>query len=60
MLLADFVNYASTNKNITDANWHKFGKQVVSKLGRQLIDIVPHPDRVQRYSNSGRHNLFMR
>ena len=60
MHLAELVNYASTDMNITGANWHMFGKQALSSLGKELVGIYPHPDRVQRHSNTGRHNLHIR
>jgi hypothetical protein len=60
MHLADYVNYASTDTDITGANWHMFGKQALSTLGKEVVDIFPHPDRVQRHSNTGRHKLHIR
>ena len=53
--LADFINYACADTNITSANWHA-DRQTVSKLGTELINIQPHPDRFIRYSVSGRSN----
>jgi hypothetical protein len=60
MNLSDLINYASTDINITGANWHMLGKQAVSSLARKLVYFCPHPDRVLRYSTSGRHNSSMR
>ena len=58
--LADFINYASADGNITDANWHSFGKQAISKLGRQHINVQAHHDRYCRYSISERSNRTIR
>ena len=59
MDLADFINYAAGDANITSANWYSFSRTPLTKLGRRLVEIKPHADRRLRYSATGvSHRTF--
>ena len=39
MELSEYVTYASTNANITDANWHHFGNARLTTMGEKLVSV---------------------
>ena len=59
MDLSEYINYASGDANISNANWHRLGRQRLTQLGKKSVTIRTHPDRVQRHTQSGSNNQSM-